>query len=179
MDFCNVVDLQFKLLMKDSQNEFNRIFGEKVRIRICGICFKENQILLAKHEPLGEKGYLWAPPGGGVEFGESFEDCLIREMQEETGLEIKVHKFLFANEYIKPPIHALEFFFETEIIGGQLKQGKDPELNENQQIIKQVAFLDMTEIKAMDRKNLHALFSYAEEKEEILMLRGFFKGYPK
>lgn len=172
-------DLQFKLLMKDSQNEIMQIFGGKVRIRICGICFKDNQILLVKHAPLGEKGYLWAPPGGGIEFGESYENCLVREIKEETGLTVKVKGFLFANEYISPPLHALEFFFETELIGGQLKQGKDPELEDGTQIINQVDFIELSEIKAMDRLNLHALFSYAESKNEILNLTGFLKGYPK
>ena len=30
----------------------------------------------------------WGPPGGHLEFGESFESCVIREVKEETDLEI-------------------------------------------------------------------------------------------
>lgn len=38
----------------------------------------------ARHEPQT----YWVPPGGGVEEGESFEAAAIRELEEETGIEL-------------------------------------------------------------------------------------------
>jgi len=47
----------------------------------------DNQILLVKrgHEP--SKGF-WALPGGLIEENETAETCLVREMKEETGLDV-------------------------------------------------------------------------------------------
>jgi ADP-ribose pyrophosphatase YjhB (NUDIX family) len=56
-------------------------------------------------------------PGGGVNPGESLEEALKREVKEETGIEIKVEKFLsfkedfFYNENIKEAYHKLLFYY--------------------------------------------------------------------
>lgn len=160
--------------MDASGQEISRIFGNKLRIRVCGICFQEDNILLVKHEPLGKKGYLWAPPGGGMIFGENANDCLKREMEEETGLKIKVGELLFVNEYISPPLHAVELFYKTEIEGGTLRLGSDPELPSNFQMIKEVLFMPLKAIRDMDKELLHNLFSLANTKDKILNLSGYY-----
>ncbi len=47
---------------------------------------------------LGPEGYIWSPPGGGVEFKENVEKALIREFREETHTTIAIDEFLFVNE---------------------------------------------------------------------------------
>jgi len=160
--------------MEASQKEIHRIFGNKLRIRVCGICFEENKILLIRHHNIGKQGYLWAPPGGGMEFGENAEECLKREMLEETGLDVSIKRMMFVNEYISHPLHAIELFFETEITGGQLITGKDPEMPEERQLISDASFIDLDTIRSMDKQTLHNLFNYAESKDEILRLNGYF-----
>jgi 8-oxo-dGTP diphosphatase len=53
---------------------------------------EEERVLLVKHVP--EKGGFWREkyicPGGRLEFGESLEVGVRREIQEETGLEIEI-----------------------------------------------------------------------------------------
>ena len=86
-------------------------FGERIRVRACGICIEASKILMVKHLIVGKQDYLWAPPGGGMKFGESARECLKREFMEETGLDIRVGDFLFVNEFKDPPLHAIELFF--------------------------------------------------------------------
>ena len=65
--------------------EIDKIYGNRVRVRTCGIYWKDNMILMVNHLGLGPANF-WAPPGGGVEYGESLTRALEREFEEETGL---------------------------------------------------------------------------------------------
>jgi A/G-specific adenine glycosylase len=49
-----------------------------------------DRILIAQRPIGGMLGGLWEFPGGKVERGESLEECLRREMNEELGIEIEV-----------------------------------------------------------------------------------------
>ena len=154
-------------------NLVHQIFGNQLRLRICGICLVENKILLINHSGLTETNF-WAPPGGGLRFGESAESCLKREFLEETGLDIEIRDFLFACEFIRSPLHAVELFFLTSLKGGVLRKGHDPELG-NQQIIRDVKFLSWTEIEQLQPQELHGIFSKAAKPSKIVGLRGYFK----
>lgn len=46
---------------------------------------KENRILMQRRSDYGD----WGLPGGGMEPGEAIEETMIREVLEETGLEVK------------------------------------------------------------------------------------------
>ncbi|MCM3783470.1 NUDIX domain-containing protein [Neobacillus mesonae] len=48
----------------------------------------ENRILLQRRSDYGD----WGLPGGGMEPGESVEETMIREVLEETGLEVREYK---------------------------------------------------------------------------------------
>ncbi len=153
--------------------EVEKVYGNRVRVRICGICIKEGQILLINHKGIGEKGQLWAPPGGGLDFGESVEQTLIREYQEETGLDIEVKEFLFTNEFLAPPLHSIELFFRIEIKGGILTKGKDPEMDEHRQIIQEIRFWHFEEISKQDPLIFHHILKNVKSAEALLQFRGF------
>jgi len=53
--------------------------------------FQNNKILLVKRGTVVFKGY-WALPGGRVDSGETIEQAVLREVKEETGLDIKIVK---------------------------------------------------------------------------------------
>lgn len=157
------------------KDNINKVFGNQLRIRVCGICIEENSILLVRHEGIGDKGYMWAPPGGGIHFGEQIPETLEREFQEETGLAVQTKELLFVNEFFRDPLHALELFFRVDNMEGTLVTGNDPEMKRSQQIISNVKFIDFKQIKTEDPGYYHNTLQYVDTAHEMLNLNGFFQ----
>src|SRR3989338_7327404 len=60
-----------------------------------GVVRKDERYLLTlRHDPDHDEGSAyndhWQFPGGGVEFGETVEECLIGEMKEEIGTDVRI-----------------------------------------------------------------------------------------
>ncbi|MEL7146911.1 MAG: NUDIX domain-containing protein, partial [Bacteroidota bacterium] len=108
-------------------------FGNRLRLRVCGVLITNQGLLLARHAPFGPAGELWIPPGGGLQYAETTPEALIREFKEETHLDIEPGQLLFVNEVLDLPIHAVELFFEIKSYSGHLEVGTDPELATDQQ----------------------------------------------
>jgi 8-oxo-dGTP diphosphatase len=159
----------------ENNPSMENIYRGKVRVRVCGLLINEKGILLLKHAQLGPKGHIWAPPGGGVEFGMHVRDVLKQEFLEETGLIIEVDDYLFTNEYIDSKYHAMELFFQVHATGGQLSLGSDPELAPDQQILQDIKFFNDLELTKVDGDNLHNIFREIQRIEDLTALRGFFK----
>lgn len=147
-------------------------FGHKLRVRACGLCFQGDKILMIKHMGLG-KDFLWAPPGGGVNFGEKASDALKREFLEETSLKIEVGDFCFACEYISGQLHAVELFFLTKPENYIISKGIDPEMSKNQTLT-DLAFLSQAQIDETDRENLHGIFKICPDIVSLKHLRGYY-----
>ena len=60
--------------------------------RAYGILMREGQVLISA-EYVGEV-FCWKFPGGRVEDGESAEDAVVREFQEEATLEVRIERLL-------------------------------------------------------------------------------------
>ena len=73
---------------------------EELRRGCRGLIFCGGKILLS-HETDTD---VYMSPGGGLEYGETLEECVIREFGEETGYEVKV---------VKPFVTVHEYCFET------------------------------------------------------------------
>lgn len=80
-----------------------------------------------------------------MEFGESLEDTLLREIHEESGLEIEMGQLMWVYEFIEKPYHAIEFYFKCEVVGGNLIRGLDPELEFDQQMLLDLTFVPFNE----------------------------------
>jgi mutator protein MutT len=54
------------------------------------LVFRGGKLLITQRYPEAHLGGLWEFPGGKREPGEAFEQCLVRELQEELGIEVEV-----------------------------------------------------------------------------------------
>lgn len=90
-----------------------------VRVRVGVVVPKDDSLLLVRHRK-GDRQY-WMLPGGGVDYGESFEQCAVREVLEETGIAIEVERMLALSEAIDPKgsRHILNIYLLGRICGGE------------------------------------------------------------
>jgi 8-oxo-dGTP diphosphatase len=156
-----------------------KLYGNKVRTRVCGICVDKNGRLLVVNmkgisSDLEHNKSFFAPVGGGIELGETATDALKREFLEETGLEIEIDYFMCVYEYVNLPIHAVELFFAVRSVGGTLKIGSDPEQGANQ-IITSVDYLDYSQLLKLPNEERHGIFKYASSIENLKKLRGYIR----
>lgn len=61
-----------------------------MRTSVACIVFDGERILVARRNPSGQMGGRWEFPGGKVEDGESDEDAIVREFEEEFGVRVTV-----------------------------------------------------------------------------------------
>jgi 8-oxo-dGTP diphosphatase len=156
--------------------EIHNTFGQQLRVRVSGFCLVNDQLLLVRHRGLGKTGELWAPPGGGVKFGETVHQALEREFWEETGLQIRVGRFVCVHEFLEQPLHAVELFFEVHLLSGTLFTGIDPEMQSDErahQIIQEVRWIGFEELVQMDTETLHQLLRHCRHPQDVLNLRGY------
>ena len=59
-----------------------------MHVRVTGVVIENDHILLLNQDT--GSGRAWSLPGGKVEEGESLSTALVREMREETGIEVAV-----------------------------------------------------------------------------------------
>lgn len=121
-------------------------YKDRLRVRVCGILVEDKKILLEQiHSPISDS-LIWMPPGGELEFGESIEECLKREFEEETSIKVSVHSFGFINELIEQPFHALELYYTVQRLKGEPDLGSDPELGAKDQLLKDLQWIPVAEL---------------------------------
>lgn len=84
------------------------------------------KIVLIKRKNEPYKNY-YALPGGIVEYGETVENAVLREVKEETGLEGKIHSLVgvYSDPKRDPRGHFVSVCFIVLPTGGELRSGTD------------------------------------------------------
>ena len=80
---------------------------------------KNGRYLLGKRPPESMLGGLWEFPGGKVEDGETHEEALMRELQEELAIEIKVHSHLVSVDHAYSHFSITLHVYLCEHVGGK------------------------------------------------------------
>ncbi|PLT31029.1 NUDIX hydrolase [Peribacillus deserti] len=125
-----------------------------------GICVNGEGKILMVLQGRPEEKRVWSIPSGGLEPGETFEECCVREVWEETGYEVEIARPLFIKEGVTFGIDVEVHYYELKLIGGSAII-QDPD-----ELIHEIAWKSADEISDLD-------LSFPEDRSFLL---DFLKG---
>lgn len=126
-----------------------RDLSGKILQAVQAFCFYDGKMVVVYSE---EKGY-WAPPGGGIEPGETIDEAVIREVQEETNMKVLFQKLIGYQDIYEPDriVRQTRSFCTVEPHGPFVS---DPDG-------------DVTEIKLIEPEDYKRYFDWGEIGERI------------
>ena len=90
-------------------------------VRVTGVVIEDGRILLLDQDT--DTGRSWSLPGGKVEEGETLSVALVREMREETGLDVESGRLLYVCDHLPGSgTHVVHLTFEARRTGGTIGQ---------------------------------------------------------
>lgn len=95
-------------------------------LTVDGVLFEGGSVLLIQRKNPPFQG-SWALPGGFVDYGETTEEAVVREMSEETGLETKICSLLgvYSDPDRDPRGHTVTVVYLVERVKGEVSAGDD------------------------------------------------------
>ena len=89
-------------------------------IEVVAAVIKKDNTIFATQRGYGDYKDMWEFPGGKMEAGESPEDALKREIQEELETEIEVGRLIKTVDTDYPTFHITMHVFWAEVVSGEL-----------------------------------------------------------
>ena len=90
-------------------------------IEVVAAIIQRDRAYFATQRGYGEFEGMWEFPGGKIEPGESSEDALKREIQEELGVDIVIEDLLCTTEYDYPSFHLTMHCYLCSIASGEIE----------------------------------------------------------
>ena len=91
-------------------------------VRVTAAVIEQGGKVLIAKRPGGDRlAGLWEFPGGKIEDGESPEECLRRELQEEFGVDTSIGEFLSESVYHYDNISIRLMAYRTSLVRGKLE----------------------------------------------------------
>ena len=117
-------------------------------VRVVVVNDKKEILMVKQHH---ENRDIWMVPGGGIEEGENSIQASVREVKEETGLDITVTGMAWHMEEVSEARGQIFVnYMVGKVEGGQLNLGRDPELDDDKQVLREVAFMSKEEIDELE-----------------------------
>lgn len=155
----------------DFSDALLQAYAGRVRVRVGGLLLREGTMLLAAHRGLlPDQAAFWSPPGGGWQFGESLKEALVREFREETGLAVRVGRFLHLHEFSQGQLQALELFFEVLAEDDSKAQlGHDPEHAPDAQLLTELQWFAPRQLQQLPPAQLHPVLRLVLSPDDIFV----------
>lgn len=96
------------------------------RLAAYALVIDDERMLLTWYNGMGHGEACWSMPGGGVEFDESLEEAVVREVFEETGYHVRVAQPLAVTSFTVPdggagrPHKSVRVIYAATVVGGDL-----------------------------------------------------------
>ncbi|GAA1186885.1 NUDIX hydrolase [Pseudonocardia alaniniphila] len=106
-----------------------QVVVQQTRVGAYVVCVRDGSLLLVRFR----RSDRWTLPGGGLDHGERPEDGAVREVEEETGLQIALGSVIGvdstrwdrSSDGNPIDMHALRILYTAEVIGGSLRDEID------------------------------------------------------
>lgn len=103
---------------------------QQIRVSAYGLILRDKKMLLCRlSSHLSVSAGLWTLPGGGLDFGESPEDAVVREVSEETGLTVTTGLLRgvdsICDSVAQSKYHSIRILYDAHFVEGELRFEQD------------------------------------------------------